>query len=131
VPVPAGATTGNVVVTVSGSSSNGVGFTVSAATAITLVQHQSKDGGTTTSSSLAFTTSNRAGNFIAVVLRVFGTGQTLTVADTRGNTYRQAAQFNGGTDHAGAIYYAENIGSGANTVTVSVPVKTWVRFAIL
>jgi len=32
-PVPAGATTGNVVVTVGGSASNGVGFTVAAATA--------------------------------------------------------------------------------------------------
>ena len=131
VPVPAGATTGTVVVTVGGSASNGVGFTVPALTAITQVQHRSKDGGTTTSSSLAFNAANGAGNFIAVLIRAGGTGLGLTVTDTRANTYRQAARFTRGNDHVGAIYYAENIGSGANTVTVAVTSASTVRFAIL
>ena len=131
VPVPAGATTGNVVVTVGGLASNGMGFTVSAPRAITLVQRRSQDGGTAASSSLAFSASNGGGNFIAVVIRAGGSGSGLTVTDTRANTYRQAARFTSGTDHVGAIYYAENIGSGANTVTVSVASASTLRFAIL
>ena len=102
-PVPASATTGNVVVTVGGVASNGVGFTVSAPAVITLVQHLSKDGGTTTASSPVFSASNGAGNFIAVVIRADGSGAGLTVTDTRGNTYRQAARFTRGTNHSGAM----------------------------
>ena len=131
VPAPVGTTTGNVVVTVGGVASNGVVFTMSAPAAITLVQHRSKDGGTTTSSSLAFPANNGAGNFIAVLIRASGDGLGLTVTDTRANTYRQAARFTRGADHTGAIYYAENIGSGANTVTVSVAAASTVRFAML
>src|SRR5260221_14316826 len=69
-PVPSGATTGNVVVTAGGVASNGVNFTVtSGQSGITLIQHTSKDAGTTTSSSLAFTSPNAAGNWIGVAIR--------------------------------------------------------------
>jgi len=70
VPVPTGATTGNVVVSVGGVASNGVAFIVTAGSgSIKLVQHTSKDAGITNSSTLAFPTNNTAGNFIAVIIR--------------------------------------------------------------
>jgi len=120
-PVPAGATTGNVVVTVGGVASNGVAFTVTVGSGgIKLVQHVGKDAGTSNSSSLAFTTNNTAGNWIAVVIRAGKSGQTLGVADSHSNTYKQAVLFNMTLDgETNAIYYAENIAGGANTVTVS------------
>ncbi|HJQ98607.1 MAG TPA: hypothetical protein VJ826_09840, partial [Candidatus Polarisedimenticolaceae bacterium] len=88
--------------------------------AITLVQHTGKDAGTTTSSTLAFPASNTAGNFIAVAVRAGIVGQSVTVTDTRGNTYRRALQANASLDGVTiAIYYAEAIAGGANTVTVT------------
>jgi hypothetical protein len=133
-PVPAGATTGNVVVAVGGVASNGVAFTVTAGSgSIKLVQHASKDAGTTNSSALAFASNNAAGNFIAVIIRAGKSGQVISVSDSHSNTYKQAALLNmtldGETD---AIYYAENIAGGANTVTVSDNIAAGtLRFAIL
>src|SRR5262249_37445732 len=129
VPVPAGATTGNVVVTVGGVASNGVSFTVTVAGSITLVQHAGVDAGGT-SAPLAFASNNTAGNFIAVAVRAFTTNQTITVTDSRGNTYQQAVKFNNGTDDTVGVYFAQNIGAGANTVTVSLSASASLRFAI-
>jgi len=103
---------------------------------VTLVQHTSKDAGTTSSASLAFPANNAAGNWIGVVIRAGHSGQVLAVSDTRGNTYKQAVQFNQTLDAPNgetlAIYYAENIGGGANTVTVSESLaNNTLRFAIL
>ncbi len=99
---------------------------------ISLVQHTGKDAGTTTSSSLAFTANNTAGNWIAVVIRGGGTGQVFTVSDSRGNTYRKAIQFNETIDATTlGLFYAENIAGGANTITVSNSFSGTLRFAIL
>jgi IPT/TIG domain-containing protein len=132
-PVPTGATTGNVVVTVGGAASNGVSFSVAPAIGgIALVQHTSKDAGTATSSSLAFVSANTAGNWIAVVIRAGMSGQVFTVADSRANTYRQAVQFNQTVDsNTLGIFYAESIAGGANTITVSDTISGIMRFAIL
>lgn len=113
------------------------GFTsLSAQAGVLLVQHTSKDAGITSSSSLVFPTNNTAGNWIGVAIRAGHSGQTLTVTDTRGNTYRQALQSNETLDTPNgetlAIYYAENIAGGANTVTVSESItNNTLRFAIL
>jgi hypothetical protein len=134
VPVPTGATTGNVVVTVGGVASNGMNFTVTTASSagIALMQHVGKDAGITTSSSLAFPLNNTAGNFIAVVIRGGRASQTYAVSDTRGNTYRQAVQANLTVDaETIAIYYAEGIAGGANTVTISDSISSSLRFVIL
>jgi IPT/TIG domain/Abnormal spindle-like microcephaly-assoc'd, ASPM-SPD-2-Hydin len=134
VPVPVGATTGNVVVTVCCSAaSNGVPFTVnSAAPSIVLVQHTSKDAGTISSSSLVFSANNTAGNFIAVVIRAGKSGQVFSVSDSRGNVYKQAIHFNMTVDaETLSIFYAENIAGGANTITVSNTILGTMRFAIL
>ena len=85
----------------------------SAALPITLVQHTGKDAGTTTSSALAFSAANTAGNWIGVAIRAGQSGQTFTVTDTRGNIYRKAVQLNETVDVTSvAIYYAENIAGG-------------------
>jgi chitodextrinase len=119
-------------------AANNIGPYSSGATAVTfpgiaLVQHSSKDAGTTTSSSLAFPADTTAGNWIAVVIRAGKTGQTFTVTDTRGNTYRKAVQLNETVDATTlAIYYAENINPGTTTVTVADSVNGGsLRFAIL
>jgi len=58
--------------------------------------------------------------------------ETFTITDTRGNTYKKAIQINQTTDgDTLAIYYAESIGGGPNTVTVSDTVADTLRFAIL
>ena len=104
-----------------------------AATGITLVQHKGKDAGTNTTGSVAFQNPNTAGNFIAVAIRGgLSSSQVSTVKDSNGNTYNKATQI-GFTASAvtSAIYYAENIKGGANTVTVSMTVNAPLRFAIL
>ncbi len=134
VPVPSGAKTGNVVVTVSGIASNGVNFTVtSTSNNISLVQHRSLDAGTSTSGSLAFTSNNAAGNWIAVAIRAGLSGsQVFTVTDSNGNTYQRAFQIGvNGNALTLALYYAENIKGGANTITVSDTVSGPLRFSIL
>src|SRR2546429_172425 len=105
---------------------------LSASGPIALVQHASRDAGTTTSSTLAFPSSNTAGNFIAVVIRAGKTGQLFAVKDSRGNTYRKAMQFNETIDSTTlGIFYAENIAGGANTITVSDTIAGTMRFGIL
>src|SRR5882762_9287777 len=102
---------------------------------VTLVQHVSKDAGSTTSSSLAFNSNNTAGNWIGVCIRAGKSGQLFSVTDSRGNAYHQAIQFNVTIDPPGGdtlgIFYAENVAGGANTVTVSDTVSGTLRFAIL
>ena len=119
---------------VSGASSTATA-TTGAATAVglTLVQHISKDAGVTASSSLAFTSNNTAGNWIGVAIRAGQSGQVFTVTDARGNVYRKAVQLNETVDLTTvALYYAENIVAGANTVTVTDSLSGGtLRFAIL
>jgi galactose oxidase-like protein/IPT/TIG domain-containing protein/PKD domain-containing protein len=133
--VPTGVPTGNVnvVVTVNGVASNGVTFTVtSGGTGIALVQHTSKDAGTTNSSTLTFPSNNTAGNWIGICIRAGAVNETFTVMDSRGNTYHKAIQFSETLDgNSFGIYYAENIAGGVNTVTVSNTTSATLRFAIL
>jgi len=134
VPVPSGATSGNVVVTVGGVASNGVPFTVTTPPAnIALVQHKGLDAGTATTATLAFASATTAGNFIAVVIRGGNSNaQVFTVRDSISNTYKQAKQLaSSGSAVTSAIYYAENVKGGANTVTVTMTVSGPLRFAIL
>jgi hypothetical protein len=134
VPVPSGATTGNVVVTVAGQASNGVLFTVATPPAnIALVQHIGKDAGTTTTTTLAFNSANTAGNFIAVAIRGgLSNSQVFTVKDSNSNTYKQANQLSSsGSAVTSAIYYAENIKGSANTITVTMTVSGPLRIDIL
>lgn len=132
--VPTGATTGNVVVDASGVNSNGILFTVGTPPApIALVQHIGKDAGTTTTTTLAFNSANTAGNFIAVTIRGgLSNSQVFTVKDSNSNTYKQAKQIgSSGSAVTSAIYYAENVKGGANTITVTMTVSGPLRIDIL
>jgi hypothetical protein len=103
--------------------------------AVARVQHTGKDAGTTTSSFLAFPNPNTSGNWIAVCIRAGHTGETFTVTDTNGNLYHPALTLNVTADVPNgdslAIFYAENIAAGPNTVTVSDNLSSTLRFAIL
>jgi hypothetical protein len=102
-----------------------------ASSTVTLAQNNGVDAGTVTSSSLAFPSNNTAGNWIGVAIRSGANPQTLTVSDSRGSVYRQATQFVQTTDGpTDAIYYAENIAAGANTVTVSQTTSATLRLVI-
>jgi uncharacterized repeat protein (TIGR01451 family) len=122
---------------VSGYSNNATALTLSPPPSgpIALVQHRSRDGGSTTVSTLAFASANTAGNFIGVVIRGGASGLTFSVSDTNGNLYKQAVKLNITVDtplgDTLAIWYAENIRGGANTVTVTQNSSVTVRFAVL
>ena len=132
VSVPSGATTGNVTVTVGGVTSNSVSLNVISSAKIALVQHTGIDAGTSSSATLTFVSNNIAGNWIGVCIRAGAMNETFTVKDSAGNTYRKAFQFNQTTDgDTVALFYAENIASGANAVTVSETTTSTLRFAIL
>jgi len=107
----------------------------SAGAGVTLVQHLSKDAGTTTSSSLAFGSNNIQGNWLAVCIRAGYSGEAFTVSDSLGNVYHRAAQLDLTVDTPNgdtlAIFYAENVRGGPNTITVSDTILGTLRFAIL
>ncbi len=139
---PATGTAGTYPITI--TASNGVGtaaaqsFTLVVISAggggIELVQHTSVDDGiaSLSSASLAFPANNTVGNWIGVGIRVGEPNETITVKDSKGNTYHGATQINQtGDGDTLAIFYAENIAAGANTVTVSVSSADTLRFAIL
>ena len=99
---------------------------------ITLVQHNSIDAGTASSSTLAFGSQNTAGNWIAVCIRAGAINQVFTVSDSNKNYYRKAFQSNQTSDgFTIAVFYAENIAGGVNAVTVSDAYSNTLRFAIL
>jgi Domain of unknown function (DUF1929)/Glyoxal oxidase N-terminus/PKD domain/Putative Ig domain len=139
---PATGTAGGYPITI--TASNGVGtaatqsFTLTVAAGssggIKLVQHTSVDEGIAalSSASLAFPSNNTVGNWIGVGIRVGQPNETITVKDSKGNTYHNATQINQtGDGDTLAIFYAENIAAGANTVTISVSSADTLRFAIL
>jgi Abnormal spindle-like microcephaly-assoc'd, ASPM-SPD-2-Hydin len=138
--VPGGATAGNVVVSASGTASNGVNFNVSSTTVsipsggakIALVQSAGTDASNSSSAALAFGSNTSAGNFIAVVIQGGQPGEAFSVTDSQGNTYLQAIQSN--EDTAGetiAVYYAMNIAGGADSVYAFQSLGGAFRFAIL
>lgn len=65
-----------------------------------------------------FPYNNTTGNTIVVVCGC-GNGTAMTVADSAGNTYVQAATAPNSTTFEAAIFFAVNIAGGANTVTVT------------
>lgn len=94
---------------------------LSAQAAVNFVQNVGKAPGTVTSTTLAFTSNNTAGNFIAVGVWLDASGRTVTVTDSVGNTYALAKrQANTTNVFETFILYAMNIGGGANTLTISI-----------
>jgi hypothetical protein len=69
----------------------------------------------------AFSANNTAANLIVVAFRIGANGRTITLSDSKGNTYAAALSvINDGQGDDTAIYYAKNIGAGANTVTLAI-----------
>jgi hypothetical protein len=85
------------------------------------------------SASVAFKSNNTAGNWIGVVISGSqSTSDTFTLTDTEGNIYHRAVTF-GGTalNSTLAVFYAENIKAGANTVKIVPNTGVYLRIAIL
>ncbi len=125
-PVPGGATTGNVVVTVAGVNSNGVSFNVLAppGAGVSHVQQASNSdvsGAAHTSLTATFSAATTTGNAIIVGVTFGNINPTITAADSQGNAYAQAVKtYDAGHNQGCAILYAVNITEGAsNQVTVN------------
>jgi len=85
---------------------------------ITLVQSNAVEGSGVGSVSTAFLSNSTAGNLLIAFVRMSTTTQTVTVSDTRGNTYADAVlQPQSADGHQIHIFYAPNVRGGANTVT--------------
>ena len=128
VTVPAGALSGNVVVTIGTLASNGVNFTVVPPAAISFVQGNSATPQASVSSAtVTYTAAQTAGNLNVVVVGWNDSTATISsVADSAGNVYTLAV---GPTVQTGtatqAIYYAKSIlAAAANTNTVTVTFAT-------
>src|SRR5437660_9556017 len=102
---------------------------------VALVPHVSKDAGTTTSSSLSFVSNNTQGNWLAVCIRAGQSGEAFSVSDSLGNVYCRAAQLDVTVDTPNgdtlAVFYAENVKGGPNTITVSESILATLSFAFL
>jgi len=122
VPVPAGATTGNVVVTVGGQASNGVNFTVtSSAAAVQQASNSDITGTGYTSFSATFASATTTGNAVVLGLTYGNANAHISATDNFGNTYALATQtYDPGHNQGSTILYALNIhGGSSHTVTIN------------
>lgn len=99
---------------------------------ISLVQHTNKDSVAATVHTLAYGSNNAAGNLAIVAFRISSNTPIVSVVDTNLNIYTLAESQ---TDISGGlntiyIYYAKNIGAGANTVTITLTGSAACRVAI-
>ena len=109
-----------------------VTFASGAGGGIALIQHTSRDAGTITATTLAFRARNTVGNWIAVCIRAGALNETFNVSDSNRNTYRNAIQFNQTINgFTFAIFYAENIAGGTDTIRVGDTASGTLRIAIL
>ena len=87
---------------------------------IALVQQNAVQGSGVGSASVAFPISNTSGNLILAFVRMSTTSQTVTLADSAGNTYveavAQAQTSDGSQIH---LFYAKNSLGAPNTVTAT------------
>ncbi len=126
VPVPTGATSGNIAVTVGGQISNSVFFTVGTTpppgTITHLQQVSSSDmSGTSYSTFTATLPAPTTGGSAVVIGLTYGNSNaTITVTDSQGNTYSPAvATYDAGHNQGCAILYAPGIrGNATDTVTL-------------
>jgi RHS repeat-associated protein len=135
-PVPAGATTGNIVVTTNSVPSVGYEFMVVPAPpppGVQFIQGNWKNGASGTTSTLAFPISQNARDLNVVIVSWGGTNSITSVTDSAGNTYALAVGPTSSSSSTQAIYYAEDIlESGENVVSVvfsSAPTSPNLRIA--
>ena len=86
--------------------------------ALGIVQANSIEGTAVGSVSVPFNSNNTAGNLIVAFVRMSTTWESVTVTDSAGNVYTDAAsQLQTVDDHQVHVFYAKNVAGGANTVT--------------
>jgi hypothetical protein len=86
---------------------------------IVLVQSNGVDRNSTSTPELAFVQPNVGGNTITVGVRAGGhTGHDLFVNDTQGNIYRRLGTVDGGPNSTHALFIAQDIAAGPNTITI-------------
>jgi len=111
-----------------GSAFASAACNLSSSNGIACVQSNSKTISNASSGTIAFPSNNTAGNLIVVALFANG-GDTSLPTDSR-NTYQAAAANQLQSPDRLSVYYAQNIGAGANTVSVSAPGATQLRVVI-
>lgn len=98
------------------------------------IQSTQKDAGAVSSTTLAFTSSNTAGNILVAALRVGSTTETLTnnkITDSQGNVWSVKKSQDQTTDgHKLWVLVAFNSNAGANTVTIAKSGTGTLRFVI-
>jgi IPT/TIG domain len=114
----------NVVVSTSsgqvGTLANGYTYTGSTSTAVKFVQVNYKASTSASSIITAYSSQETAGNLNVVTVMWGDTVRAVSsVTDSKGNTYALAAGPTKTTGLTSAIYYAKNIASGSNAVTVA------------
>jgi hypothetical protein len=114
----------NAGVQVSATVAESLAFTVSpSVTSIKFVQANFTNTANNTGALGSFSSNNAAGNLIVIALDWQSQAvNVLSVTDTRGNVYAAAAPLVNGAGNNGSfrdqMFYAKNIGAGANTVNV-------------
>lgn len=87
---------------------------------VAVSQSNAVEGSGVGSLSASFPGANTAGRTILAFLRMSTTTQTVTISDTAGNVYTQAAAQVQSTDgHQIRLFYAKNIAASSNTVTAT------------
>ena len=88
--------------------------------AIALVQSTAAWGSSLSSISASFPSANTTGNLILAFVRMSTTSQSVAVSDSAGNVYTDAVSQGQTADgHQVHVFYAANVGGGANTVTAN------------
>jgi hypothetical protein len=81
------------------------------------VQTNAHEANSGTTNSVAFNSNNTAGNLIVAYV-IWGNQSTVSLSDTRGNTYAAAgARKTWDGSSSSQVFYAKNVSGGANTVT--------------
>ena len=105
-------------VVVAAVATTGLGETRVAQAAPSFVQARAREITSGTTNSLAFSSANTSGNLIVAYV-VWSDAPTVTLTDSRGNTYasaQPATRWNG-SQWSAQVFYAKNVAGGANTVT--------------
>ncbi len=109
---------GNVSAQSAAASATTPAASVVTSSGIRRVQQNAVPGTAVASVSASFPSNNSAGNLIVAFVRMSSTTQTVTLTDSAGNTYVEAArQMQTSDGHQTHLFYAKNIKGSANTVT--------------
>lgn len=94
-------------------------FQAHAAATPAFVQTRAKEVTSGTTNALAFNNANTAGNLIVVYV-IWGNTNTVSLSDSRANTYTSAApRTTWGSNWNSQVFYARNVAAGTNTVTAT------------